>query len=96
MDIILEGSKMKTEQDFHNQISKLLDFGEYYGNNLNALWDRLSTDVERPIFIIWKDHLCAKKMLEPYVFNRIINIFEKTKNQDIDFKWKDKFDYFLD
>ncbi|EOG8017508.1 barstar family protein [Enterobacter ludwigii] len=26
-----------------------LDFVPYYGRNLDALWDRLSTDVERPV-----------------------------------------------
>ncbi|MCK6885045.1 barstar family protein [Enterobacter roggenkampii] len=30
-------------------MSASLDFGPYYGRNLDALWDRLSTDVERPV-----------------------------------------------
>lgn len=52
-EMILDGSEIENEQDFHKFMSKLLDFGPYYGTNLEALRDRLSNDVERPVTIIW-------------------------------------------
>ncbi|WP_311779070.1 MULTISPECIES: barstar family protein [Pantoea] len=51
-EIILDGLNIYTEYDFHGVLSETLDFGHYYGRNLNALWDRLSNDVERPVTLI--------------------------------------------
>ncbi|EOC1315379.1 barstar family protein, partial [Cronobacter turicensis] len=52
-EIILDGKKIENESEFHSVMSDLLNFGPYYGRNLDALWDLLSTDVERPVKIIW-------------------------------------------
>ncbi len=49
----LDGTQIRTEADFHRHVAALLDFGPYYGHNLDALWDRLSTDVPRPVHLIW-------------------------------------------
>ena len=59
MQLEIIGSKIYTEQDFHNQISKIFSIQDYYGNNLDALWDLLSTNVERPITLVWKDAMFA-------------------------------------
>ena len=37
MQLEIIGSKIYTEQDFHNQISKIFPIQDYYGNNLDAL-----------------------------------------------------------
>ena len=47
MQLEIIGSKIYTEQDFHNQISKIFPIQDYYGNNLDALWDLLSTNLTR-------------------------------------------------
>ncbi|MFZ4833468.1 barstar family protein [Rouxiella sp. Mn2063] len=93
-DIMIDGSNIYTESQFHSILAELLNFGPYYGHNLDALWDRLSTDVERPVNIIWTHSDLSKQRLGDY-FNKIIQIFERTKQQDIKFSWDDKFDYIL-
>ena len=93
-EIILDGASIKNMSDFHVVMSKLLAFGPYYGRNLDALWDRLSTDVERPVKIIWLDSELSRKCLGED-FEKIIQIFEKTKQQDLGFNWDEKFDYVL-
>ncbi|GAX45868.1 Barstar [Tolypothrix sp. NIES-4075] len=55
MKVEIKGNKIFTINDFHRQIAKLLDLEPYYGNNFNALWDSLTTDVERPVSLIWLD-----------------------------------------
>ncbi|EOF4704644.1 barstar family protein [Klebsiella oxytoca] len=58
----------------------MLNFGYYYGSNLDALWDRLSTDVERPVKIIWLHSELSRFVLrEP--FDKIIMIFERINNE---------------
>lgn len=53
MQIKIDGREIRSEHDLHAALKRHLDLGPYYGNNLNALWDVLTTDVERPLRIIW-------------------------------------------
>ena len=55
MIIELDGLSISSEQDFHKRIASAFSLAQYYENNLNSLWDLLSTDVERPIEIVWKN-----------------------------------------
>ncbi|HBD63549.1 MAG TPA: hypothetical protein DC038_03835 [Clostridiales bacterium] len=41
--IILDGSKMTSRDTAHKYIKECMNFPEYYGENLDALWDLLST-----------------------------------------------------
>ncbi|WP_145541568.1 barstar family protein [Yersinia alsatica] len=93
-EVILDGANILTEADFHIIMSESLCFGPYYGRNLNALWDRLSSDVERPVKIIWLNSELSRELLGEY-FDEIIQVFEKTKQQDLKFNWDEKFDYLL-
>lgn len=42
-EIFLNAKKMTSKKEAHKYIKKMLDFPEYYGENLDALWDILST-----------------------------------------------------
>lgn len=91
--IVINGEKIKTERDFHTQLTSALDFGPYYGYNLDALWDRLSTDIETPIKIIWENASLSQRELGDGYF-KIISILEKTKNHDISLGLNERF-YFI-
>ncbi|AOR65482.1 barstar family protein [Pectobacterium wasabiae] len=93
-EIILDGEILNSEPEFHKAMSDLLDFFPYYGRNLDALRDRLSNDVERPVKIVWVNSNYSKRCLGE-CFNKIVQIFEQTKQQDIQFHWDEKFDYIL-
>ena len=49
MIVEIDGSNIKTEADFQGAIAKAFSLSHYYGKSLNALWDVLTCDVERPI-----------------------------------------------
>lgn len=51
MDII-DGALIKNEMDFHSALAEKLSLSSYYGKNLDAMWDVLTTDVERPICLV--------------------------------------------
>ncbi|AZD27015.1 barstar family protein [Pseudomonas chlororaphis] len=92
MIIELDGSKIKSEADFHKQLALSLDIREFYGNNLNALWDLLSASVERPIELVWiNSNISRSNMGDSY--EKIINILERTRLQDEEFHLKEKFTY---
>lgn len=94
MIIELDGLSISSEQDFHKRIASAFSVAQYYGNNLNALWDLLSTDVERPIEIVWKNSKESEQSMGE-TFKKIISIFERTKNQDISLGLDEKFEYKL-
>jgi ribonuclease inhibitor len=85
MNIKIDGKAIFTEYDFHRQIAQLLDFGEYYGNNLDALWDILTTDVERPVNLIWDNSAISRKNLGGEIFQKIVKVLQDV--QAWDKKW---------
>ncbi|WP_434354155.1 barstar family protein [Psychrobacter sp. HD31] len=91
MNIVLDGKKILTEQGFHDKIAKVFDIQKYYGKNLDALWDTLSANVERPVHITWINADVSRKNID--TFDDIIKVFKKTKKQDEQFNWVDKFTY---
>ncbi len=42
-EIFLDACQMTSKSDAHNYIKKMLNFPDYYGKNLDALWDLLSS-----------------------------------------------------
>lgn len=93
-EFYLDGAFTLSEKEFHSIISLSLNFGPYYGNNLDALWDRLSSDIERPVKIIWLNSELSRVGLGNY-FYKIIEVFKGVKLQDLNFNREDKFDYEL-
>lgn len=50
MLVVLDGRKMTDKMTLHNYLKEQCKFPEYYGNNLDALYDVL-TDREEPLEI---------------------------------------------
>ncbi len=95
--VVLEGSLIHSEQDFHNQISKLLNFGPYYGYNLDALWDMISSGIGDFCYLRWVDSSFSKKTLGNECFNTIISLFNEVKKNDAYIGKNDRgFDYSLE
>lgn len=94
MKIEISGSLIKNERDFHNQLAKILGVENYYGCNIDALWDLLSVGVERPLDLQWIDSSISRMRLEDS-FEKIISVFNRVKLQDEYYGWEDKFTYIL-
>jgi ribonuclease inhibitor len=94
MIIELDGTTIKSEVDFHNTIASTLAATEHYENNLNALWDLLSANVERPFELIWKNSKESRNTMGSS-YQKIVNILERAKNQDESFGWDERFTYHL-
>lgn len=94
MNAIINGIGLRTEEDFHLEFSRVFSLAPYYGHNLDALWDRLSTDIERPVVIVWMNSAESKKQMGE-VFDRIVGVFDRVKEHDASCKFEDRFDYVL-
>ncbi len=86
----IDGREIASEQDFHKILASRLDFPTYYGRNLDALWDTLTTDIERPIHLVWW-HSGASRELMPNEFERIVAVLRRIEQQDKDWELDERF-----
>jgi ribonuclease inhibitor len=95
VQLTIDGRAVRNESDFHEIIKTLLAIGPHYGANLDALWDQLSTDTERPLTLIWKDSNISRERLGA-TFDRITEVLDRVKKQDQEWGLEDRFDYRLE
>ncbi|MEZ4451109.1 MAG: barstar family protein [Nannocystaceae bacterium] len=81
MQIVIDGNSIRSESDLHDALQRHLDFGPHYGRNLNALWDVLSTDIPRPLTIVWKDAAQSRKALGRH-FDNIVHVLSQLSNAE--------------
>ena len=94
MECKIDGSVIANEADFHQVIARAIGFGEHYGCNLDALWDMLSSDVERPVTLIWQNANVSSDRLGD-TFGKIVSILSRVKSQDEEWHLADRFDFVL-
>lgn len=94
MIIELDGTTIKSEEDFHKKLASALGVSEHHGNNLNALWDLLSANAERPLELIWKNSNDSRDTMGGS-YEKIVNILERARSQDERFEWHKRFTYQL-
>jgi len=78
--ITIDGNDLNSERDFHIALSNLLDFGAYYGNNTDALWDMLSSGMGGGVVLHWKNSELSRLRLGAD-FDIIIFILKKTRDR---------------
>jgi ribonuclease inhibitor len=52
---ILHGKAIRSLDDLYDCLSRELAFPDYFGRNLDALWDILATDMEGPLEVVWEE-----------------------------------------
>ncbi|GAA4566509.1 barstar family protein [Planotetraspora kaengkrachanensis] len=95
MRVVVDGRQVRSEADFHALLAGLLDLGPYYGHNLDALWDRLSTDVKRPVELVWTHWEESRANLGTEIFGKIRTILTRVQALDADRNWSERFTFEL-
>ena len=82
-NIVIDFSKCKYPMDLHNELSKKLELPEWYGNNLDALWDMLTGFIETPVSItvIFEPKTKSAENLRESVL-KIIETFKEASEED--------------
>lgn len=91
MIIVIDGNKIHSERDLHIFLKNELKLGDFYGHNSAALWDRLTTDVERPVRIEWKNSEQSRIAMGDATFSKYVKIFTDVAAQDALYGWEDRF-----
>ncbi|WP_432751950.1 barstar family protein [Streptomyces sp. JL2001] len=91
MRVEIDGTRVRTQADLHRLLAGALDFGPYYGANLNALWDRLTTDVERPVDLVWRHSETSRALMGKEEFTQVQDLLLEVQRQDESFDRSDRF-----
>lgn len=89
-EIVIDGKNHLSIEDVHKLLAKEMDFGTFYGENFSALWDLLTTEVERPL----KVKLLNAKLLKESLgekYDRLVTVFEKVERYDKEMGLNEKF-----
>ena len=81
--ITVDFSGCKYPLDLHNKVREALELPEWYGNNLDALWDMLTGFIETPINItaVYKPETKYAEGLRESVI-KIIEVFREAADED--------------
>jgi ribonuclease inhibitor len=89
--VVIDGKAIRSAADLHDQLAGPLDFGPYYGRNLDALWDRLYRDVERPVELVWADAAVSEMNLGAELFAKIAQLMTDVMTDDAAHSPKNRF-----
>jgi ribonuclease inhibitor len=81
----LNGKAIASLDDLYDQLTTQLSLPEYFGRNLDALWDVLSADVEGPVEIVWK-HAGDSKKIMGKDFERVVKLLRDLEKERDDFR----------
>ena len=85
MIAVIEGKKIASPEEFHDAIAAALDFPDYYGRNLDALWDCLTGWIDTPATIVWKDSAASKARLGDFG-ERVVTLLHQAAAEVDDFE----------
>lgn len=81
----LSGKKIRSLEDFYDQIAQKLDLPTHFGRNLDALWDVLTGDVEGPVEIRWADSALSKIFMGSD-FDKVERLLKDLEKEREDFR----------
>jgi ribonuclease inhibitor len=76
--VVIQGSKLLDKNILHQILKQELKLPNHYGENLDALWDCLTTDIQLPLTIEWVDFQKSKGLLGDYAENTL-EIFKEAE-----------------
>lgn len=81
----LAGKSIRSLDEFYDEIVKKLRFPDYFGRNLDALWDVLTTDVKGPVELAWEGSEASKKSMGKD-FEKVAALLKDVEKERDDFK----------
>jgi len=83
--VTLNSDEFSSIEELHVLLKEKLKLPEYYGNNLDALWDCLTGGTEQPLTLIWIGHEECKLKIGEYA-DKLASIFQAAEQEVEGFK----------
>jgi ribonuclease inhibitor len=81
----LAGKSIRSLEEFYGEIARKLRFPDYFGRNLDALWDVLTTDIKGPVELAWEDSGASQKAMGKD-FEKVAALLRDMEKEREDFK----------
>ena len=81
----LPGRMISSLDVFYDEVTHQFDLPAYFGRNLDALWDVLTTDVAGPVEVIW-EHAAASRQAMGEDFDRVADVLKAVALERDDFQ----------
>ncbi|WP_019423212.1 barstar family protein [Paenibacillus sp. OSY-SE] len=78
--IILDGHHYETRDQLHDALKEKLELPDYYGCNLDALWDCLTGWIELPLMIQWTHFEQSEIHLGDYS-HQLLDLFREAEEE---------------
>jgi ribonuclease inhibitor len=82
---VLDGQAIQSLDSFYKEIAKVLPLPDYFGRNLDALADVLTTDLAGPCEILWEKSALSKQAMNRD-FQRIRSVLKHVAQEREDIK----------
>jgi len=80
MRVILDGTAIHTQEQLHDALKQTLGLPDYYGRNLDALWDCLTGCVEMPLTFVWQGYEVTRCRVGAYA-DRVLALLRKAEEE---------------
>lgn len=84
--IMIDGRDFENIKVLHDVLKDKLDFPDYYGGNLDALWDCLTGWVDLPLTLVLINFEFSKKFLGSYADDVLEVLLEAQEELEDEFK----------
>lgn len=78
--VIINGGEFTTIEEFHQYIKVKLELPDFYGGNLDALWDCLTGFIELPLLLEWQNFNKSKEFMGNYV-ETVLRLFKEAQEE---------------
>jgi len=83
-EVVFDSSHVERLDQLHSELARIFDFPDYYGANLDALYDCLSGDIALPLRIIWKNYNITRSKLGKDV-EKVLKVMKDFAKEEPDF-----------
>ncbi len=83
--VSIDGRYISTYQELHELLQKKLEFPDFYGANLDALWDCLTGMIELPLELHWRHYDVSQQRLGERA-ERVKEVMKEAEEQGIGFR----------
>ena len=92
MKVVIDGLYITGKEKLHEYLQEILEFPEYYGKNLDALYDLLSTDDRELEFVIRHEEDLMVHLGEYCVWfeDTLYDVSEERENLSVEFESEDE------
>ena len=96
MNVELDGKKISSESDLHDMLHEgLFPDWDHYGRNFAALWDVLTSDVHRPVRLIWVNARESAERMGAESFGMSCAVLAKVAARDFESGKTERFEFEL-